>query len=218
MKINRREFSMGASTGVITVGLAAAGLAAAGLTVPALAQAPADLMAPGPLPEMSLGDEKAPVTMVEYASMTCPHCAAFHAQTYPELKKKYIETGKMRFIMREFPLDPLAAAGFMLARCAGPDRYFPMIEVLFSKQREWAVQRPLAPLLAISKQAGMSEQAFNDCLKDQKLLDDIEVIRERASKQYGVQSTPTFFINGKIFRGNSTLADLEKEIEPYLKS
>ena len=218
MKITRREFSLGASSG----GLAVAGLAVAGLAVPALvpalAQAPADLMAPGPLPEMSLGDDKAPVTIIEYASMTCPHCAAFHAQTYPELKKKYIETGKMRFIFREFPLDQLAAAAFMLARCAGPDRYFPMIEVLFSKQRDWAVQRPLAPLLAISKQAGLSEQAFNDCLKDQKLLDSIEEIRQRGATQYGVQSTPTFFINGKLFRGNGTLADLEKEMEPYLKS
>src|SRR4051812_28125732 len=174
-------------------------------------------MEPGPLPEMFLGDEKAPVTMIEYASMTCPHCAAFHAQTYPELKKKYIETGKIRFIMREYPLDPLAAAGFMLARCAGPDRYFPMIEVLFAKQREWAVRSPLAPLLAISKQTGMSEQAFNDCLKDQKLLESIDEIRKRGT-EYGVQSTPTFFINGKLFRGNATLADFEKEIEPYLKS
>jgi protein-disulfide isomerase len=217
VKITRREFSLSASTGSLAVaGLAVAGLAVPAL-VPALAQAPADLMAPGPLPEMSLGDDKAPVTMVEYASMTCPHCAAFHAQTYPELKKKYIETGKMRFIFREFPLDQLAAAAFMLARCAGPERYFPMIEVLFSKQRDWAVRAPLAPLLTISKQAGLSEQAFNDCLKDQKLLDSIEEIRQRGT-QYGVQSTPTFFINGKLFRGNGTLADLEKEIEPYLKS
>jgi protein-disulfide isomerase len=211
VKITRREFSMGASSGALAV---------AGLAVPAVAQGPAsaELMAPGPLPEMSLGDEKAPVTIVEYASMTCPHCAAFHAQTYPDLKKKYIDTGKVRFIFREFPLDQLAAAAFMLARCAGPDRYFPMIEVLFHQQRDWAVQRPLAPLLAISKQAGMSEQAFNECLKDQKLLDNIEEIRQRAATKYGVQSTPTFFINGKLFRGNGTLAELEKEFEPYLKS
>ena len=211
MKITRREFSMGASTGALAV---------AGLAVPALAQgpAPAELMAPGPLPEMSLGDEKAPVTIVEYASMTCPHCAAFHDKTYPDLKKKYIDTGKVRFIFREFPLDQLAAAAFMLARCAGPDRYFPMIEVLFHQQRDWAVQRPLAPLLAISKQAGMSEQAFNECLKDQKLLDNIEETRQRAATKFGVQSTPTFFINGKLFRGNGTLAELEKEFEPYLKS
>jgi protein-disulfide isomerase len=211
VKITRRDFSIGASTGALAV---------AGLAAPALAQTPSneELMAPGPLPEMSLGDAKAPVTIIEYASMTCPHCAAFHDKTYPDLKKKYIDTGKVRFIFREFPLDQLAAAAFMLARCAGPERYFPMVEVLFHQQREWAVQRPLAPLMAISKQAGMSEQAFNECLKDQKLLDSIEEIRQRAATKLGVQSTPTFFINGKLFRGNGTMADLEKEIEPYLKS
>ena len=211
MKITRRKFSIGVSASVLTI---------AGLAAPALAQgpAPAELMAPGPLPEMSLGDAKAPVTIVEYASMTCPHCAAFHETTYPALKKKYIDTGKVRFIFREFPLDQLAAAAFMLARCAGPDRYFPMIEVLFHQQRDWAVPRPLQPLMAIGKQAGLSEQAFNECLKDQKLLDSIEETRQRAATKFGVQSTPTFFVNGKILRGNNTMADFEKEIEPYLKS
>jgi protein-disulfide isomerase len=211
VKITRREFSIGASIGV----LAGAPALAQG---PAPVPTPAELMAPGPLPEMSLGDANAPVTIVEYASMTCPHCAAFHDQTYPALKKKYIDTGKVRFIFREFPLDQLAAAAFMLARCAGADRYFPMIEILFHQQRDWAVQRPLGPLMAISKQAGMSEQAFNECLKDQKLLDSIEEIRQRASTKFGVQSTPTFFINGKIFRGNGTMTELEKEIDPLLKS
>src|SRR5262245_31380098 len=208
--ITRREFSIGAST---------AALAFAGLAAPVLAQGPAsaELMAPGPLPEMSLGDPKAPVTIIEYASMSCPHCAAFHESTYPDLKKKYIDSRKVRFIFREFPRNQMAAAGSMLARCAGPERYFPMVEVLFQKQREWLVSRPLAPLMAISKQAGLSEQAFNECLKDQKLLDGIEETRERAATKFGVQSTPTLFINGKILRGNNTMAELEKEIEPYLK-
>src|SRR6202163_3599537 len=122
----------------------------------------AELMAPPPLGDESLGSANAPVTIIEYASMTCPHCAHFHETTFPELKKKYIDTGKVRFIFREFPLDQLAAAGAMLARCAGKDKYFPMVETLFQKQREWVVQRPLAPLMAISKQAGLSEQAFNE--------------------------------------------------------
>ena len=129
---------------------------------------------------MALGDEKAPVTIIEYASMTCPHCATFHDTTYPELKKRYIDTGKVRFIFREFPLDQLAPAAFMLARCAGPDKYFPMIETLFQQQKEWVVQKPLPPLLAIAKQAGFSEQSFNECLKNQKLLDGIEDVRQRA--------------------------------------
>src|SRR5258708_3539698 len=114
VKITPREFFIGASSGV---------LPAAALTLPAPAPGPvsAELMAPGPLPEMSLGNAQAPVTIIEYASMTCPHCAAFHDKTYPELKSKYIDSGKVRFIFREFPLDQLAAAAFMLARCAGPD-------------------------------------------------------------------------------------------------
>src|SRR5437773_12447140 len=120
----------------------------------------ADLLVPGPLGDEIQGQADAPVTIVEYASMTCPHCSHFHETTYPELKKKYIDTGKVRFIFREFPLDQLAAGAAMLARFAGPDRYFPMIEVLFHQQRDWAVQRPLAPLMAIGKQAGLSEQAF----------------------------------------------------------
>jgi len=220
VKITRREFALGTGALALTgVGILA-GLSIAGFERPALAQNPplAELMAPGPLGEMSLGDEKAPVTIIEYASMTCPHCAAFHGTTYPELKKKYIETGKVRFIFREFPLDQLAAAAFMLARCGGPDKFFPMIEILFQQQKDWLVQRPLQPLMAIAKQAGMSEQAFNECLKNQQVLDGIEEVRSRGAQKFNVQSTPTFFINGKLFRGSATLADLEKEIAPYLKS
>jgi protein-disulfide isomerase len=92
-----------------------------------------------------------------------------------------------------------------------------MIDILFQQQRDWVVQRPLGPLLAIAKQTGMSEQAFNDCLKNQQVLDGIEDVRKRAQKM-GVQSTPTFFINGKVFRGAVTLPEIEKEIDPYLKS
>ncbi len=149
--------------------------------------------------------------------MTCPHCATFHEVTYPVLKKKYIDTGKVRFIFREFPLDQLAAAGFMLARCAGNDKYFPMIETLFAKQNEWAVRQPLPPLLAIAKQAGFTQQSFEACLANQKLLEDISDVRERAAKQFGVQSTPTFFINGKKVAGSLTIAELDKQLEPYLK-
>ncbi|MEA2989608.1 MAG: hypothetical protein QOG83_2319, partial [Alphaproteobacteria bacterium] len=176
------------------------------------------LMKPGPLGEMSLGEEKAPVTIIEYASMTCPHCAHFHETAYPELKKRYIDAGKVRFIFREYPLDQLAAAAFMLARCAGKDKYFPMVETLFQQQRTWTVQRPLEPLKTIAKQAGLSEQQFNDCLKDQTVLDGIEEVRSRAAQKFNVQSTPTFFINGKLFRGTLTIEEMAKQIDPYLKS
>ena len=177
----------------------------------------ADLMAPGPLGDHVLGSPDAPVTIIEYASMTCPHCAHFHETTYPEMKKKYIDTGKVRFIFREFPLDALAAAGSMLARCAGSDKYFPMIETLFSQQREWVVQKPLAPMLGIAKQAGFTQQSFDECLANQQMLTALEEGRNRATK-LGVNSTPTFFINGKIIRGALTPEELDKQVAPYLKT
>ena len=104
----------------------------------------------------------------------------------------------MRFIFREFPLDALAAAGSMLARCAGKDKYFPLIETLFSQQKEWVVQKPLEPMLGIAKQAGFTQQSFDECLANQQMLDAIEETRTRANDKLGVNSTPTFFINGKI--------------------
>jgi hypothetical protein len=118
-----------------------------------------ELMKPGTLPEMAMGDEKAPVTVIEYASMTCSHCARFQEATFPELKKRYIDTGKVRYIFREFPLDSLAAAAFMLARCAGKDdkdKYFALVDTLFRQQRQWTVEKPIPPLLAIAKQAGFT--------------------------------------------------------------
>jgi protein-disulfide isomerase len=177
----------------------------------------ADLMVPGPLGDLAEGADNAPVTIVEYASMTCPHCAHFHETTYPEMKKKYIDTGKVRFIFREFPLDALAAAGSMLARCAGKDKYFPMIDTLFSQQKEWVVQKPLQPMLAIAKQAGFTQETFDQCLANQQMLDGIEASRTRAAQKFNVNSTPTFFINGKIFRGALTPEELDTQLAPYLK-
>jgi protein-disulfide isomerase len=221
LTITRREFLEGAGVLALVGGIVAvAGEGGLALVRPAAAQTVpmADLMAPGALPEQVLGAAEAPVTIVEYASMTCSHCAAFHEKTYPELKKRYIDTGKVRFIFREFPLDPLAAAGFMLARCAGDGKYFPMVETLFHQQRDWAVQKPLPPLQAIARQAGFTQQSFEQCLANQKLLEDIEKVRERATAKFGVNSTPTFFINGKKMTGALSIEDMEKEIQPYLKS
>jgi len=175
----------------------------------------AELMQPGPLGDNVLGSAKAPVIIIEYASMTCPHCAHFEETTYPELKKKYIDTGKVRYIFREFPLDALAAAGAMLARCAGKDKYYPLIETLFAQQKEWVVQKPMEPLLAIAKQAGFTQQSFEECLANQQLLSQMEQSRDRAMK-LGVNSTPTFFINGKIVRGAISTEELGKHLAPYL--
>jgi protein-disulfide isomerase len=177
----------------------------------------ADLLVPGPLGDEIQGPADAPVTIVEYASMTCPHCSHFHETTYPEMKKKYIDTGKVRFIFREFPLDPLAAAASMLARCAGKDKFFPLIEAFFSQQKDWVVQKPLQPMFAIAKQAGFTQQSFDECLANQQLLNGIEQTRTRAQEKFSVNSTPTFFINGKIFRGALTPEELDKQVAAYLK-
>jgi protein-disulfide isomerase len=178
----------------------------------------ADLLVQGPLPDQVQGPTDAPVTIIEYASMTCSHCAAFHNTTYPELKKRYIDTGKVRFILREFPLDPLAASAFMLARCAGEGKYYPVIDAFFHSQSQWAVQKPLEPMLAVARQAGFTKESFEACLTNQKMLDGIEWTRNRATEKFGVNSTPTFFINGKIVRGAMTIDELSKQIDALIKT
>ena len=231
MPINRREFCQGAATVALAAALGATLLPA----FPAHAQEGGsvpipELMAPQALPDLWLGDPKAPVTIIEYASMTCPHCAHFDEHTFPALKKQYIDTGKVHYTMREFPLDPLAAAAFMLARCAsdmkgngigtGPKdtaKYYAMIDTLFRKQDEWVKQKPLPDLLNIAKQAGFTEKSFDACLANQKLLDDIQKERQHAIDKLKVHSTPTFFINGKEYAGAVSIEEMAKEIDPQLK-
>jgi protein-disulfide isomerase len=229
LKITRREFALGTfalGTAALALGGAVAALSrfpqfGLDFVRPAQADDPSvsidDLMRPNPLGEMAMGDEKAPITVIEYASMTCPHCAHFSEATFPELKKRYIDTGKVRFLFREFPLDQLAAAGFILARCAGPDKYFPLIETLFAQQRDWVVQKPLQPLMAIAKQAGLSQEAFETCLDNKEMLEGLEKVRNQASEKFGVNSTPTFFVNGKRLAGALSIEEMEKEFAPYLK-
>jgi protein-disulfide isomerase len=211
--ITRREFVAGASALAI-LAVWDTGFALAQGAAPSTAE----LMETGTLPEQSLGKDDAPVTVIEYASMTCGHCAAFHTNTYPEFKKRYVDTGKVRYILREFPLDPLAAGAFMLARCAGKDKFFPLVETLFQQQRNWVVQKPIEPLFAIARQAGFTQQTFDACLQDQKMLDGIEWVRARGSDKFKVDSTPTFFINGKIYKGALSIDDLAKAIDPLLKT
>jgi protein-disulfide isomerase len=175
-----------------------------------------ELEAKGPLDDIPLGSPTAPVTIIEYASMTCPHCAAFANGVFPKLKEKYIDTGKVRFIMREYPLDQLAAAAFMLARCAGPDKYYPLIETLFQQQQKWAVRQPIPPLLAIAKQAGFTQKSFEECLNDTALLNKIQQERDIGSNKFKVEATPTFFINGQRYSGEMSIADLDKLLEPLL--
>lgn len=176
----------------------------------------AKLLTPGTMPDKQLGKDDAKVTIVEYASMTCPHCAHFHETTLPALRTKYIDTGKARLIFREFPFDPRAEAGFMLARCS-EDNYFPMVDVLYQQQESWAgVQNAKDALLQIAKLAGFTQEKFESCLTDQKLLDDIRAVRTRGADDFKVDSTPTFFINGQQYKGALTIDEMSAIIDPLL--
>jgi protein-disulfide isomerase len=220
VRVTRRQLLLASSTFALATAIAGSGFELLFNSHQALAQSAteADLMQAGPLGEESMGNDKAPVTIIEYASMTCPHCAHFALNTFPEIKEKYIDTGKVRFILREFPFDPVAEGAFMLARCAGKDKYMPMVETLFAKQADWVVQKPLDPLKEIAKQAGFTGESFEQCLANQKILDSIQAVRDRASQKLGVNSTPTFFVNGKKMNGDLPIEEFAKVIDPYLKS
>jgi protein-disulfide isomerase len=226
LRTTRRQFLLAASSLALAAALTGGGLELFSHGALAQTVAEADLMQTGPLGDMVLGDDKAPVTIIEYASMTCPHCAHFALTTFPELKQKYIDTGKVKYILREFPFDPIAAGAFMLARCAagekenagGKDKYYAMVDLLFRTQATWAVDHPLQPMLATVRQAGFTEDSFKACLANQKVLDGIEWVRNRAADKFKVGSTPTFFINGQMQVGAMTFEDMQKLIDPLIKS
>ena len=218
MIITRRAFT----TALSLTGLAAlAGLSPLRLISGAFAQSAADVAKPQSLPDMALGPQDAKVTITEYASMTCPHCAAFNDQVFPKIKAEYIDTGKIRYVFREFPLDIKAAAGSMLSRCiANGDatKYFAVTDLLFKSQADWVMKNTTESLTRIGKQAGLSQQQVEDCLKDQALLDKIAADQKYASDVLKVDSTPTFFINGEKIKGEASIEEFEKKINPLLKS
>src|SRR5579871_1083891 len=187
----------------------------------AMAQSASDVAKPVSLPDMALGPADAKVTITEYASMTCPHCAAFNEQVFPKIKAEYIDTGKVRYIFREFPLDIKAAAGSMLSRCIAngdPNKYFAVTDLLFKTQSDWVMKNTTEALTRIGKQAGLSQQQVDDCLKDQALLDKIAADQKYASDVLKVDSTPTLFINGEKIKGEASIEEFEKRINPLLKS
>lgn len=217
--LTRRRFLM-------TTAIAAAGFAAvASFPGLAFAQEPAatvdetELMKPGALPDMALGNPDAKVKIVEYMSMTCPHCADFHNKTFDEIKAKYIDTGKVYFVIREFPLDPIAAAGFMLARNAPGGKYFEVVSYLFKTMDQWAYvpqERIVPGLMNVAKQFGYSPATFEATLADQKLLDAVNATRKRGGDEFGITGTPTFFINGKREVGFMSVEELSAKIDPLL--
>ena len=173
-----------------------------------------DLMAAGPLGEMTLGDPKAPNVMIEYVSMTCPHCQRFQTQVFPQIKTQFVDTGKLYYLLREYPLDPLARAAIVVARCAPAPRFFPLVDLMYAHQDDWAfVDKPVDALFNLVRQAGFSREAFDACLTNQKLLDGVNWVQDRALNKFGVNSTPTFFVNGKKIAGEQTFDDIKAALK-----
>lgn len=171
-----------------------------------------ELMKPGELPDNVVGNADAPVTIIEYSSMTCPHCASFHKDVLPALKTKYIDTGKVKYIVREFPLDNVAATASMLARCVEPAKFIEFVDLLYARQEDWANSRALTELQKFAKQVGFTEERFNTCVRDEKALKHIEWVRDRGNKQFGVKATPSFFVNGRRIKGAATVEKFDELI------
>jgi protein-disulfide isomerase len=178
-----------------------------------------EALKPGPLPELSLGAESG-VPVVEYASVTCPHCAAFDREVFPKFKAAYIDTGKVRYTLREFSRNPLDVAAFTLARCVGedPEKAMATIKLEFATQDKWAfVESPLEPLLTALRPTGLPRDKAMACLKDTALIGKVRAITDTAVKVVKVQGTPTFVINGKSYGGELTMADFDEILKPLVK-
>jgi protein-disulfide isomerase len=176
----------------------------------------AKILEPPPLGDRALGPSDAKVVIVEYASTTCPHCAKFHADIFPTIKKDYVDAGKVRYIFREFPLNDVDLAAVMVARCAPQDKYFPLLDIYFEQQETWTKGNPRDELFKIAQLAGFTRESFDTCLKNEEVAKGILAARERAEGEFGVDSTPTFFINGEILRGVETLDEFKKMIDAAL--
>ncbi|HEX2889503.1 DsbA family protein [Vineibacter terrae] len=178
-------------------------------TVPAELQPSAD--------DHVMGNPDAAVTIVEYASMTCPHCADFHTQILPELKKKYVDTGKVRFVYRDFPLDQIALQAAQISECSGKDRYFGVVDVIFRTQAQWAASKdPIAELGKTLRIAGITEADIKTCIADQKLATTI-VTERQVGEKAGVNATPTLFINGQRWNGARTVEALDEALGKLIK-
>lgn len=176
-----------------------------------------DLMVAGPLGEKTLGNPDASVTVIEYASMTCGHCANFHKNTYKPFKEKYVDTNQVHFVFREFPLDPVAMAVAMLARCAPEGTYFEVVDAFFERQREWAFkENVVVELQKMALQLGFTQETFKECLTNQEVLDGVNWVRKRASEEFQVASTPTFFFNGTLQAGSMTIEQMDEVLQPLL--
>lgn len=214
MNLNRREtLALAAAASVLSLcGVSAASAAEGDMIDQAKLMTPA-----GDLPDRPLGNPDAPVTVIEYASPTCPHCATFHNEVYPEFKAQYVDTGKVRFILRPFIRNPIDAAIFMLAEASGETNYHNVIGTYFRTQATWGIsQTPRDAIYQVAQQLGFSEESFNAALTNQTLYTGMEAQREQALNEFGLQGTPTFYVNGKTLTGDKTLEQLAAEIDPLV--
>ena len=175
-----------------------------------------DLSTPPEEGDMSVGPDTAKVTIIEYGSASCPHCAAFYKDVYVKLKTDYIDKGTVKFIFREYPHNDQGLAAFMVARCAPKEKYFPLLDAFFTTQATW-VPDALTGLKNIAQQAGMSAADFDACLKNEKVVKGIMAVRDKASKNYGISGIPTIFVNGKSYEGERTYDAMKAIIDPLLK-
>jgi protein-disulfide isomerase len=167
--------------------------------------------------EMALGSPDAPITIIEYASLTCPHCATFHQEVLGELKERYIAPGKVRLVYRDFPLDAPAVQAAVVARCAGPERYFGFLDVLFRTQARWSrAEDPAAELKRIARLGGLSEEEVEQCLQNEALTNAVLQNRLQGQQEFEINSTPTFIIGGKAYQGSRSVEEFAEIIEPLL--
>ena len=169
------------------------------------------------LAESSIGDANAPVTIIEYSSLTCPHCAQFHAKTLPELKKRYLDTGKVRLVLRDFPLDQMALKAAVIAHCAGPERRPQFIDVFFAQQASWSrANDPVQALKQLAQLGGLSAAKADACLADKSLEDAVLQARLEGQQKFDISSTPTFIIGGKAYPGDQSIEQVAAIVDPLL--
>jgi protein-disulfide isomerase len=190
------------------------------LIADAMAASAADVTKPQSLPDMALGPADAKVAIVEYAAATCPHCARFNKDVFPKIKSEYVDTGKIRYVFRDFPLNIKDLACAMLARNIAKDdaaKYFAVVDIMF-RQQDQLVENTGDTLKLIGRQAGLSTQAVEDCLKDQAMQDKIAAVQKYAEDVLKVDGTPTFFINGGVIVGEASFEEFDQRIKSLLKT
>lgn len=177
----------------------------------------AEVIAPGPdLPEMYLGSAKAPVTIVQYASLTCPHCRAFHRDVFPQLKRDYVDTGKVRYVLREFPIGKTSGTATVALRCAAPDKYFDLYGKFLEQQAAWVSQDVrLDPIFAVAQQVGVTRAQFDRCLQNQAMIDGLKRVKDRG-RTLGIIGTPNFFIQNQRVKSTLTMVEIRSMVEPLL--